>query len=313
MNYAAVQDETIRLLLSRVDDLCNRGERGEAAVTPYLTPREAKYARARLSARLSAGTALLWGGYAEAERVRALILPDYVEGLVDPDSLASDPVSALAGAGLEDLADTLRNAVRPILVKGSGFRELTHRDYLGSVLGLGLERDAVGDILIPDAHSAILFTDARVGDFLGAMLEKVATDTGAPLYVGVGDEGALGDPIRNLSGVFQMCPPLRIHADKTLKEGDQITVGELTLTVMETPGHTPGCICLRQDDVLFSGDTLFCDSIGRVDFPGGDVPAMVNSLQRLMKLPAETKVYSGHGSVTTIGREVECNPYLQRI
>ena len=158
---------------------------------------------------------------------------------------------------------------------------------------------------------AVVLTHAHFDHMLAA--EKVATDTGAPLYVGVGDEGALGDPIRNLSGVFQMCPPLRIHADKTLKEGDQITVGELTLTVMETPGHTPGCICLRQDDVLFSGDTLFCDSIGRVDFPGGDVPAMVNSLQRLMKLPAETKVYSGHGPVTTIGREVERNPYLQRI
>ncbi|MBR5124528.1 MAG: hypothetical protein IKU90_05290 [Clostridia bacterium] len=177
MNYAAVQDETIRLLLSRLDDLCDRGARGEAAVTPYLTPREAKYARARLSARLSAGTAVLWGGYAEAERVRALILPDYTEGLIDPDTLAADPVSALMGAGLDDLADTLREAVCPIFVKGSGFRELTHRDYLGSILGLGLERDTIGDILMPDAHNAILMTDTRVGDFLTVSLSKVATDT----------------------------------------------------------------------------------------------------------------------------------------
>ena len=177
MNYAAVQDETIRLLLSRLDDLCDRGARGEAAVTPYLTPREAKYARARLSARLSAGTAVLWGGYAEAERVRALILPDYTEGLIDPDTLAADPASALMGAGLDDLADTLREAVCPIFVKGSGFRELTHRDYLGSILGLGLERDTIGDILMPDAHNAILMTDTRVGDFLTVSLSKVATDT----------------------------------------------------------------------------------------------------------------------------------------
>ena len=177
MNYAAVQDETIRLLLSRLDDLCDRGARGEAAVTPYLTPREAKYARARLSARLSAGTAVLWGGYAEAERVRALILPDYTEGLIDPDTLAADPVSALMGAGLDDLADTLRETVCPIFVKGSGFRELTHRDYLGSILGLGLERDTIGDILLPDAHNAILMTDTRVGDFLTVSLSKVATDT----------------------------------------------------------------------------------------------------------------------------------------
>ncbi len=177
MSHWNMQDETVRLLLSRLDDLCGQGERGEAAVSPYLTPREAKYARARLSVRMGEGTAVLWGGYPEAERVRVLILPDYVEGLVDPETLATDPVSVLRGAGLDDLADTLGEAVCPILVKGSGFRELSHRDYLGSVLGLGLERDAIGDILIPDAHSAILFTDTRVGKFLAVSLEKVATDT----------------------------------------------------------------------------------------------------------------------------------------
>ena len=128
MSYSAVPDETIRLLLSRLDDLCDRGARGEAAVSPYLTPREAKYARIHLSARLCHGTAVLWGGYPEAERVRAVILPDYTEGLVDPEALAVDPVAALAGAGLEDLADTIREAVCPIHVKGSGFRELSHRD-----------------------------------------------------------------------------------------------------------------------------------------------------------------------------------------
>ena len=177
MSYNALHDETIRLLLSRLDDLCDRGARGEAGVSPYLTPREAKYARIHLSARLRGGTAVLWGGYPEAERVRVFILPDYTEGLTDPEALAADPVAALVGAGLDDLADTIREAVCPIHVKGSGFRELTHRDYLGSILGLGLERDAVGDILIPDAHSAILFTDARVGDFLAVSLTKVATDT----------------------------------------------------------------------------------------------------------------------------------------
>ena len=177
MSGYTVQDETIRLLLSRLDDLCDRGARGEAAVSPYLTPREAKYARIHLSARMRNGTAVLWGGYPEAERVRVFILPDYTEGLVNPETLAAHPVVALSEAGLDDLADTLRDAVCPFFVKGSGFRDLTHRDYLGSVLGLGLERDAVGDILIPDAHNAILLTDTRVGDFLKVSLEKVATDT----------------------------------------------------------------------------------------------------------------------------------------
>ena len=175
--YAYICDEDIRLLLSRLDDLVRKSGRGEAAVSSYLTPREAKYARIHLSSRLHAGTAVLWGGYPEAERVRVVILPDYTEGLVDPAALASDPAAALADGGLDDLAETVRGAVCPILVKGSGFRELSHRDYLGSILGLGLERDAIGDILIPDSHSAILLTDTRVGDFLTTQMEKVATDT----------------------------------------------------------------------------------------------------------------------------------------
>ena len=178
MSYnTGLHDESIRLLLSRLDDLVRVGGRGEAAVSSFLTPREAKYARAHLSARVSAGTAMLWGGYPTAERVRVVILPDYTEGLVDPAALASDPAAALSDAGLDDLAETIRGAVCPVLVKGSGFRELSHRDYLGSVLGLGLERDAIGDILMPDAHSAILLTDTRVGDFLTTQMEKVATDT----------------------------------------------------------------------------------------------------------------------------------------
>ncbi|MBP3666700.1 MAG: hypothetical protein J6K29_06575 [Clostridia bacterium] len=178
MSYPShIHDEDIRLLLARLDDLVRVGGRGEAAVSSFLTPREAKYARAHLSARVSAGTAVLWGGYPTAERVRVVILPDYTEGLVDPAALASDPMAALTDGGLDDLAAIIRSAVCPVQVRGSGFRELSHRDYLGSVLGLGLERDAIGDILIPDIHSAILLTDTRVGDFLTTQMEKVATDT----------------------------------------------------------------------------------------------------------------------------------------
>jgi hypothetical protein len=112
----ALQSEDIRLLLARLDDLCDRGARGETGISAYLTPREAKYARAHLSSPISAGTAVLWGGYPEAERVRVVILPDYTEGLVNPEALASDPVAALSDAGLEDLADTLRDAVWPVSV-----------------------------------------------------------------------------------------------------------------------------------------------------------------------------------------------------
>ena len=143
--------------------------------------------------------------------------------------------------------------------------------------------------------------------------EAVCAATGAPLCVGQRDEDALSDPIRNLSGVFQMCPPVVLRADKLLCDGDVLTMGDMSFTVLETPGHTPGCICLMRDGVLFAGDTLFYDSIGRVDFPGSDVSAMVTSLRRLATLPADLTVYSGHGPATTIGREVAQNPYMLRI
>ena len=158
---------------------------------------------------------------------------------------------------------------------------------------------------------AVVLTHAHFDHMLAA--KTVCAALGAPLYAGKGDEEALADPVRNLSGVFQMCPPIHMTADKTLTEGDVLSIGELSFTVLETPGHTPGCICLMGDGVLFSGDTLFRDSIGRVDFPGGDVPAMVASLRRLAQLPEDTTMYSGHGAATTIGREVKYNPYMQRI
>ena len=159
--------------------------------------------------------------------------------------------------------------------------------------------------------SAVVLTHVHFDHLLAA--EEVCAATGAPLYVGRGDEDALTDSVRNLSGVFQMCAPVSLKADRLLCDGDELTVGDLSFTVLETPGHTPGCICLIGEGVLFAGDTLFYDSIGRVDFPGSDVPSMLASLRRLATLPAELMVYSGHGPATTIGREVEQNPYMLRI
>lgn len=159
--------------------------------------------------------------------------------------------------------------------------------------------------------AAVVLTHVHFDHLLAA--EAVCAATGAPLCVGRGDEDALSDPIRNLSGVFQMCPPMELKADKLLADGDVLPIGDMSLTVLETPGHTPGCICLMGEGVLFSGDTLFYDSIGRVDFPGSDVSAMLTSLRRLATLPADLIVYSGHGPATTIGREVTRNPYMLRI
>ena len=169
-------DEEISALVSRLCDLCEVAARGEMAATPYLTPREAKYARAYLASRVSVGTAVAWGGYREAERVRMILLPDYLEGMVDPTTLAADPVSALRDTGIDDTAKELSDLTVPLRVQGSGFRVLTHRDYLGSILALGLDRDAVGDVSVTDDRTAIIVCGAPIAEFLMTHLERVATD-----------------------------------------------------------------------------------------------------------------------------------------
>ncbi len=180
--YTHMPDGEERRILCRLDDLSEAAARGCAAVSAYLTPREARWAMRHLHTRITAGTALLWGGYPAAERVRAILLPDYVEGMMDPDALAAAPEAVLRDAGFDDLADTVSDAVAALTICGSGFRSLSHRDYLGSILGLGVERDAIGDLLVIDGETdarpaAILMTDARMAVFLADNLERVATDT----------------------------------------------------------------------------------------------------------------------------------------
>lgn len=94
-------------------------------------------------------------------------------------------------------------------------------------------------------------------------------------------------------------------------EGDTVTVGGLQFTVLHTPGHTPGSVCLRCGDALFSGDTLFAGSCGRTDFSGGSGSEMCRSLRRLAQLPGDLAVYPGHGEATTLAREKRENPYLR--
>ena len=94
-------------------------------------------------------------------------------------------------------------------------------------------------------------------------------------------------------------------------EGDVITVGSLSFTVLETPGHTEGSVTFQCEDCLFCGDTLFAGSCGRTDMFGGDQDKMWKSLRRLGRLPETCKVYPGHMQDTTLARELKQNPYLQ--
>jgi glyoxylase-like metal-dependent hydrolase (beta-lactamase superfamily II) len=104
---------------------------------------------------------------------------------------------------------------------------------------------------------------------------------------------------------------------QTFKGDFALTAAGMDIKILHTPGHTPGSVCVMIEGVIFTGDTLFAGAIGRTDFPGGDIKQMRQSLTRLAKLPAQTKVYAGHTygeggeADTTIGQEVKTNPYVK--
>ena len=164
--------EMDRALEARLDDSLEKCAKGTVAVLPYLTPRQRKQAETLLRERGRMGQAWFFGGYPTAERVCLFLLPEYVT-----DCLSSSPENC----SLEELAsmldDSLTESVCAIRIRGSGYRELDHRDYLGSVLGLGLERDALGDIAVQNPHEAVVFCSRTIARFLLESLNKVASDT----------------------------------------------------------------------------------------------------------------------------------------
>jgi len=109
-----------------------------------------------------------------------------------------------------------------------------------------------------------------------------------------------------LSGLDRPCGRI----DRWLEDGDTIELGETTLRVLSTPGHTPGQCCFYTDQDIIVGDTLFAGSIGRTDFPMSDPALAVASLRRLLELDGHLRVHSGHGPVTTLEQELKTNPFL---
>ena len=147
-------------------------------------------------------------------------------------------------------------------------------------------------------------------DHIGAN-DAIRDVTEAPLYIHKEDGAMISDIRLNLSA-FMGFKVISRPAEHLLSEGDKISFGNSELEVIHTPGHTKGGVCFVGDGVAFTGDTLFAGSIGRSDFPGGsEVELIGNIKKKLLVLPDETKVYSGHGPSSEIGWERKCNPYLQ--
>jgi glyoxylase-like metal-dependent hydrolase (beta-lactamase superfamily II) len=166
-----------------------------------------------------------------------------------------------------------------------------------------IERQGLTIKYILNTHAHFDHTDAN-----GAIAEA----TGAQLAIHPKER-----PLLQASGGAAL---FGLHADPSpppdleINDGDELGIGRLHFQVLHTPGHTPGHVCfyVASEGVLFDGDVLFHQGIGRTDLPGGSPQQLMDSIQRvLFSLPDETVVYSGHGPVTTLGREKLVNPWLR--
>jgi glyoxylase-like metal-dependent hydrolase (beta-lactamase superfamily II) len=157
----------------------------------------------------------------------------------------------------------------------------------------------------------IAVTHAHIDHVGGAARLRAAT--GAPVCMNAADQ-ALLDHLDVQAAWLGMAPPGRVEVDGEARDGDRIRLGAADFEVRHTPGHTPGSISLwiPQESKLIAGDTLFRDSIGRTDLPGGDGRLILRSIRdKLLTLPEEALVIPGHGPATTIGREKQFNAFLR--
>lgn len=154
----------------------------------------------------------------------------------------------------------------------------------------------------------ILLTHGHFDHIIG--VKSVKEKYGAQVVISKEDEPMLNSSKLSLA-VFCNAPQNNVDADIIVKDGDEITLGEIKIKVMATPGHTSGSVCYIAENCIFSGDTLFYCSCGRTDFPSGSHEQMMSSLQKLKALDGDYKVYTGHNKLTTLDFERKNNPYMK--
>ena len=159
-------NDSQRLLQARAADLLRQADRGEVATTSFLTPAESAYLMICFSQLTAGERVLLFGGYDGAERTRAFVLPTYI---ADLEGDAKEKLETYFPSEFSE-------SIRAIRIIGSGYRTLTHRDYLGTILSLGVERHSLGDIVTENDYSAVVLCTDKICSYICSSLDRIASD-----------------------------------------------------------------------------------------------------------------------------------------
>jgi len=189
---------------------------------------------------------------------------------------------------------------------------LIAEDKKTAIIDPGAEPEKIMDAIT--AHDCspemILLTHGHFDHIMA--VNKIALHYNIPVYAHSAEEGTLLDGQKSLARHF-LGEDFSVSCDKLLEDGDKVPFGSSFFTVLYTPGHSAGSVCYRFADLLFSGDTLFRDSIGRTDLGDGDMEVMRSSLVKLNTLQEDLQVFPGHGPSTTLQREKQFNPFLRSL
>ena len=203
-----------------------------------------------------------------------------------------------------------------MIVKQDLFRPLDNNCYL--IADEKTNQSALVDCSVWDDKMKALIGDTDLKyillthgnfDHIGGV-KAVKERYGAKVVISKEDEGMLSSGKLSLAA-FTGNEQNDTAADITVSDGDSIMLADIEIKVLSTPGHTKGSVCYLAEDCLFSGDTLFCESCGRTDFPGGSGVEMLRSLKRLAALEGDYRVFAGHDENSTLEHERKFNPYMK--
>lgn len=180
------------------------------------------------------------------------------------------------------------------------------------VIDPGVPSEELNDALLGYNLKSILLTHGHFDHIFGCKaLKEIYPD--AKIYIHSADEGCLESNDLNLAGDFEETPG--VAADIAVNNGDIIEFADTCFYVLNTPGHSPGSVCYvdNNNKIIFSGDTLFCLTVGRTDFARGSFDDMMESIKKLSEFDDEFTVFPGHNRSTTIGFERKRNRYMRKL